>query len=69
LSSPESTYLTAAEVAKVLRVGPWAVLQLCQSGDLKATKPTKSWLIARADLDAYLAAHSNQPAVEAKDAS
>lgn len=52
-------YLTAAEAAEVLRVGPWAVLKLCRTGELRATKPAKSWLIDEADLEKYLEAHSN----------
>lgn len=60
--SQPPTYLTAAEAAKVLRVGPWQVIKLCRDRDLPATKPGKSWLIDPADLDAYLAAHSNQEA-------
>lgn len=55
-----SPMLTAAEVSPVLRVGPWRVVQLCQSGELPASKPGKSWLIDPADLRAYLAKHSNQ---------
>lgn len=47
-------YLTAAEVADVLRVKPQAVVNLCQVGALPAIKPLKSWLIRPADLDAYL---------------
>lgn len=59
-ATPE--YLTAAEAAKVLRVGPWQVIKLCRAKELPATKPGKSWLIDPADLDAYLAAHHNREA-------
>lgn len=55
-----SPYLTAAEAAVVLRVGPYAVLELCNSGQLLASKPGKMWLIARADLTDYIEAHSNR---------
>jgi excisionase family DNA binding protein len=47
-------YMTAAEVADVLRVKPLVVAKLCRSGEIVAIKPLKSWLITPADLDAYL---------------
>lgn len=55
-----SKQLTAAEVADVLRVGTFAVIEMCRSGHLPASKPGKSWLIDPADLRAHLEAHSNQ---------
>ena len=55
-----SEQLTAAEVAKVLRVGVFTAIELCRTGALRASKPGKSWLIDPADLRAYLDAHSNQ---------
>lgn len=61
----EPDYLTAAEVAKKLRVLPWWVTERCRSGDIRATKPGKTWLIAPADLDAYLERHTNRPAGDA----
>lgn len=57
-------YLTADEAGEILRVGPFQVVKLCRSGELRATKPGRQWLIEPADLDAYLAAHSN---VEQRD--
>lgn len=60
MSRSPNRYLTAAEAAEVLRVGPWAVIKLCRDGALPATKPGKAWLIESTDLDAYLAGHSNQ---------
>lgn len=53
-------FLTAAEAAAILRVTPVAVADACRSGELRATKPLKAWLIDPADLDAYIAAHYNQ---------
>lgn len=55
-------FLTAAEVAEILRTGPWTVMRLCRVGELRAIKPAKSWLIAPADLDAYIAAQANKAA-------
>jgi excisionase family DNA binding protein len=57
-----SPQLTAEDVAAVLRIGSWSVVQLCRTGQLRASKPGKSWLIDPADLRAYLDAHSNQAA-------
>lgn len=58
--SRQTRFLTAAEAAEVLRVGPWQIIKLCRDKELPATKPGKSWLIDPVDLDAYLAQHSNQ---------
>ena len=57
-------YLTAAEAAAVMRVTPWSVTEKCRSGEIRASKPGKSWLIAAADLQAYLDKHANRPADE-----
>lgn len=54
MSSPLPRYLTCAEVADVLRVRPWEVSRLCKEGKLRAVKPGKAWLIAPADLEAYI---------------
>lgn len=51
--------LTAAEAADVLRITPIQAVKLCRTGELRATKPGKAWLINPEDLDAYLDAHSN----------
>lgn len=66
VAAPERpVFLTAPEAAEILRVGPWQVVALCRTGELKATKPGQKWLINPADLDAYIAAGSNTaPAVE-----
>lgn len=52
--------MTAADVAPILRVTPFEVTRLCRAKLLKASKPGRSWLIAPADLQAYLDAHSNE---------
>lgn len=56
----ETKYLTAAEVAPVLRITPYAVSELCRTNALRASKPGKSWLITPADLEAYIAAGRNR---------
>lgn len=56
--------LTADEAAEILRIGPFQVVILCRTGQLRASKPGKSWLIDPADLRAYLDAHRNKPAEE-----
>lgn len=55
-------FLTAPEVAKILRVDVWAVVKLCRDGKLAATKPGQKWLIAPADLDAYIETGRNAAA-------
>lgn len=52
-------FLTAPEAAEKLRVGVWQVVALCRSGELRATKPGKKWLIEPADLTAYIDAGRN----------
>lgn len=56
------TYLTAAEVAPILRVTRWQVVNLCRDGKIPATKPSGTWLIAESDLRAFLESGSNQAA-------
>ena len=65
----EVDYLTAPEVAQTLRIAPWAVVRLCRTGALRATKPkgTQKWLIAPADVQAYLADGLNVPADNASE--
>lgn len=54
--------MTPEEAAKILRLTTddvlttYDVLELCRSGELKATPPVTAgpWLILSADLDAYL---------------
>lgn len=58
-------FLTAPEAAEILRVGPWQVVALCRSGELKATKPGQKWLITPADLDDYIAGGRNDARVSA----
>lgn len=47
-------YLTPAEVADILRLKPYHVVNLCRSGELRATKPFGQWRIAEADLAAAI---------------
>lgn len=61
----EPDLMTPAEAAEKLRVKPWFITQRCRSGEIRATKPGKSWLIKRDDLDAYIEAHYNRPAGDA----
>jgi hypothetical protein len=42
-----------------LRATPWFVTAECRAGTLRASKPGKSWLISRPDLQAYLDRHAN----------
>ncbi|HET6916645.1 MAG TPA: helix-turn-helix domain-containing protein [Acidimicrobiales bacterium] len=60
---PSPKYLTAAEVADVLRLTPITVVRLCREGKLPATKPAGTWLIAEPDLLAHIEA--SRPAQEA----
>lgn len=55
-------YLTTAEAAEILRLTPWQVVNLCRAKKLAASKPSGQWLIATADLEAFIAAGSNQKA-------
>lgn len=60
VTAPERrVFLTAAEAADILRVGSWQAVALCRTGELKATKPGKQWLIDPADLDAYIESGRN----------
>lgn len=58
----EPDLMTAAEAAAKLRVTPWFITERCRSGEIRAAKPGKTWLIRPADLDDYLERHSNTPA-------
>jgi excisionase family DNA binding protein len=49
-----SPFLTANEVAPILRMGRYQVIKLCREGKLRATKPGKTWLILREDVDTYV---------------
>lgn len=55
-------YLTAAEAADILRIKRAQVVAMCRNGELPASRPGKAWLIKSGDLDAYIAAGSNQQA-------
>jgi excisionase family DNA binding protein len=71
-TDPESgvpKQLTCPEVAEVLRIGTFTVIELCRTGALRASKPNKAWLIDPADLRAYLDAHANQPATRVADSA
>ena len=54
--------LTVAEVADILRIGPWQVTKWCRSGKLRASKPGNAWLIRSDAVDELLAEHSNEAA-------
>lgn len=58
----ELKFYTADEAAAILRLTPWEITKRCRSGEIKASKPGKSWRIAETDLVAYVEAHSNQQA-------
>lgn len=55
-SATEDRYLTAAEVATVLRTTPVTIVRLCRAGKLPATKPAGTWLISETDLQAHIEA-------------
>jgi excisionase family DNA binding protein len=50
----EQTYLLAIEAAAVLRCHPRTVSRMIASGQLEATKVTRTWRIRRADVEAML---------------
>ena len=54
--------LTVAEVADIMRIGPWQVATWCREGKLRASKPGKAWLITPDAVEEFLAAHSNEAA-------
>lgn len=51
---------TAAEVADLLRTVPVVISRKCRAGEIRATKPHRTWLISAEALQEYLDAHSNQ---------
>ena len=58
--------LTVREVAERIRVSEWTVTDWLRKGQLRGMRPggTKAgWRIAEADLDDFLAARANIPAV------
>lgn len=48
-------FMTVAEVAALMRVSTMTVYRLIKAGDLPAVRFGKSYRIAEADVDAYLA--------------
>lgn len=58
-AQPVVQLLKAHEAAAILGCGPHAVTQLCRDGALRAYRPMKAWLIHPDDLQAFIAAHSN----------
>lgn len=60
LSSPRARFLTAGEVADVLRVSTMTVYRLIKAGDLPAARIGKSYRVREDDVDAYLASRFTQ---------
>lgn len=54
-----SPFLTANEVAPLLRIRGIEVVRLCREGKLRATRPGKTWLILPEDVEAYIASGYN----------
>ena len=50
-----ATYLTVAEVAGMLRVSTMTVYRLIKSGELPAMRVGKSYRLAEADVDRFVA--------------
>lgn len=53
---PNATFLKVREVAEICRKNPKTIRRWIASGHLTATRVGRDWLIARADLNAFLAA-------------
>jgi excisionase family DNA binding protein len=53
-------FLTAAEVASLLRVSTMTVYRLIRSGELPAVRVGKSYRVREDDVDRYLAARYTQ---------
>lgn len=51
---PPETFLTAPEVAELLRVSKMTVYRLIQSGDIPANRIGRSLRVRERDLDAFL---------------
>lgn len=56
MNDPLAPLLTTKEVAKRLRLKEPTVQKLCREGRLAASKVGRQYLVAPADLQAYLAA-------------
>lgn len=54
----ERKFLTVQEVAKNLRVSTMTIYRLIEAGELSATRIGRSYRISRANINAYLSAHS-----------
>jgi excisionase family DNA binding protein len=59
-SSPRARFLTAGEVAEVLRVSTMTVYRLIKAGELPAARIGKSYRVREDDVDAYLASRYTQ---------
>lgn len=55
--------MTPEQVATYLQLNPETVYRLIRRGDLAASRIGRFYRIPRADVDAYLAAHSTRPQV------
>jgi excisionase family DNA binding protein len=53
-------FLTAAEVASLLRVSTMTVYRLLKAGELPSVRVGKSYRVREDDVDAYLAARYTQ---------
>ena len=53
-------FLTAAEVASLLRVSTMTVYRLIKSGELRAVRVGKSYRLREDDIDAYLSKQYTQ---------
>ncbi len=53
--SAQSSFLTVAEVASLMRVSTMTVYRLIKAGDLGAVRVGKSYRIREDDVDRYLA--------------
>lgn len=56
----EPKYLKPEEIAEELRVDPGTVRRWCRAGQLRAVRAGKSWLITRADLEAFMKQSSEE---------
>lgn len=62
VGADNTDFLTCAEVAAKFRVKPAQVADYCRSGELRAYRPKRAWLIAPNDLQDFLDRHANRPA-------
>lgn len=54
-------YLSAKEVADMLELKTATVMTWCRNGQLRATKPGKSYLIKESDLKAFVDGNGGKP--------